>query len=77
MCESLQGFKMCMDLGLVDRMPRLVCAQAQNANPLYLAYKAVRTDSAQHTSCCIIRIILLRHRPPLILVSGMGTCAYC
>lgn len=38
----LQGFKMCKDLGLVDRMPRLVCAQAQNANPLYLAYKKVR-----------------------------------
>ena len=34
-----KGFKMCMDLGLVDRLPRLVCAQAQNANPLYLAYK--------------------------------------
>ena len=28
------------DLGLVDRLPRLVCAQAQNANPLYLAYKS-------------------------------------
>ena len=26
------------DLGLVDRLPRLVCAQAQNANPLYRAY---------------------------------------
>ena len=23
-----KGFKMCRDLGLVDRMPRLVCAQA-------------------------------------------------
>lgn len=34
-----KGFKMCMDLGLVDKLPRLVCAQAQNANPLYLAYK--------------------------------------
>ncbi|KAK9919067.1 hypothetical protein WJX75_009116 [Coccomyxa subellipsoidea] len=34
-----KGFKMCYDLGLTDRMPRLVCAQAQNANPLYLAYK--------------------------------------
>jgi threonine synthase len=22
-----KGFKMCYDLGLVDRMPRLVCAQ--------------------------------------------------
>ena len=37
-----KGFKMCKDMGLVDRMPRLVCAQAQNANPLYQAYKKVR-----------------------------------
>eukprot|EP00959_Pyramimonas_sp_CCMP1952_P292639 6120297-Pyramimonas_sp.AAC.1 len=30
---------MCKDLGLVDRIPRMVVAQAQNANPLYRAYK--------------------------------------
>ncbi|CAL0325518.1 unnamed protein product [Lupinus luteus] len=35
-----KGFKMCKDLGLVDRIPRLVCAQAANANPLYLYYKS-------------------------------------
>ncbi|KAL9242134.1 hypothetical protein vseg_016165 [Gypsophila vaccaria] len=34
-----KGFKMCFDLGLVNKMPRLVCAQAANANPLYLYYK--------------------------------------
>lgn len=34
-----KGFKMCKDLGLVDRMPRMVCAQAQNANPLYTAFQ--------------------------------------
>ncbi|KAI4311330.1 hypothetical protein MLD38_036235 [Melastoma candidum] len=34
-----KGFKMCKDLELVDRIPRLVCAQAANANPLYLYYK--------------------------------------
>ena len=34
-----KGFKMCFDLGLTKRMPRLVCAQASNANPLYRAYK--------------------------------------
>lgn len=28
------------DLGLVDRIPRLVCAQAHNANPLYTYYKS-------------------------------------
>ena len=35
-----KGFKMCQELGLVDRIPRLVCAQAANANPLYLHYKS-------------------------------------
>jgi threonine synthase len=34
-----KGFKMCKDLGLVDRLPRMVVAQAHNANPLYRAYK--------------------------------------
>jgi len=34
-----KGFKLCKDLGLVDRLPRLVCAQAANANPLYLSYQ--------------------------------------
>lgn len=34
-----KGFKMCKELGLVERIPRLVCAQAANANPLYLHYK--------------------------------------
>ncbi|KAL3598263.1 hypothetical protein D5086_006181, partial [Populus alba] len=29
-------FHMCKELGLVDKIPRLVCAQAANANPLYL-----------------------------------------
>lgn len=35
-----KGFKMCQELGLVDRIPRLVCAQAANANPLYLHFKS-------------------------------------
>lgn len=34
-----KGFKMAKDLGLVDRIPRLVCAQAANADPLYRAFK--------------------------------------
>ena len=34
-----KGFKMCKDLGLIERLPRLIVAQAQNANPLYTAYK--------------------------------------
>lgn len=35
-----KGFHMCKELGLVDKIPRLVCAQAANANPLYLHYKS-------------------------------------
>ena len=32
------GFLMMRDLGLIQRLPRLVCAQAEGANPLYLSY---------------------------------------
>lgn len=32
------GFLMMKDLGIVDKMPRIVCAQAANANPLYQSY---------------------------------------
>eukprot|EP00899_Mesostigma_viride_P013716 jgi/Mesvir1/22345/Mv03615-RA.1 len=35
-----KGFHQCKELGLIDRIPRLVCAQAHNANPLYSAYKS-------------------------------------
>ncbi|KAK8938980.1 hypothetical protein KSP39_PZI011232 [Platanthera zijinensis] len=35
-----KGFSMCKELGLVDKIPRLVCAQAANANPLYIHYKS-------------------------------------
>jgi threonine synthase len=34
-----KGLDMLVELGLVTRRPRIVCAQAQNANPLYLAYQ--------------------------------------
>jgi threonine synthase len=34
-----KGLDMLVDLGLVARRPRIVCAQAQNANPLYRAYQ--------------------------------------
>jgi threonine synthase len=33
-----KGFQQCMDLGLTDRMPRIIVAQAENANPFYQAY---------------------------------------
>ncbi|HPS87763.1 MAG TPA: threonine synthase [Spirochaetota bacterium] len=32
------GFEMMYDLGLINKKPRLVLAQAENANPLYLSY---------------------------------------
>jgi threonine synthase len=34
-----KGLDMLVELGLTTRRPRIVCAQAQNANPLYLAYQ--------------------------------------
>lgn len=32
------GFRMMKELGLIDRLPRIACAQAEHANPLYLSY---------------------------------------
>lgn len=34
-----KGFQMMHDLGLIKKLPRLVCAQAQKADPLYRSYK--------------------------------------
>ncbi len=34
-----KGFLLMRELGLIDHLPRLVCAQAQKANPLYDSYK--------------------------------------
>jgi threonine synthase len=34
-----KGIDMLLDLGLIDRKPRFVCAQAESANPLYLSYE--------------------------------------
>lgn len=34
------GFSMAKELGVIDRVPRLCIAQAENANPMYLAYKS-------------------------------------
>ena len=35
-----KGFLMLREVGLIDRLPRILCAQAENANPLYLSYLA-------------------------------------
>ena len=37
-----RGFSQMRELGLIDRMPRLVCCQAQQANPLYQAYQRAK-----------------------------------
>jgi threonine synthase len=33
-----KGLLEILELGLIDRLPRIVCAQAENANPLYRSY---------------------------------------
>jgi threonine synthase len=38
------GFRMLKDLGLIARYPRLCVAQAENANPLYLAWSQGRRE---------------------------------
>ncbi len=38
------GFRMMKELGIINRYPRLVVAQAENANPLYRAFKAGKKD---------------------------------
>jgi threonine synthase len=41
-----RGFVMMKELGLADRLPRLVVAQAEAANPLYVAVRAAGKPSA-------------------------------
>jgi threonine synthase len=35
----VKGFDQMLEVGLIDRKPRVVCAQAESANPLYLSYQ--------------------------------------
>ncbi len=44
------GFKMMRDLGLINRYPRLVVAQAENANPMYRAFVAGKHDVTPMTA---------------------------
>ncbi len=54
------GFKMMRELGLISAYPRLVVAQAENANPMYRAYmagkKTVDAIQAQPTQATAIQI---------------------
>ncbi|MBI3326397.1 MAG: threonine synthase [Nitrospinae bacterium] len=55
-----RGFWMMRELGLIDRLPRLVCAQAEQANPLYRSYltgfKDYQPVVAQKTLATAIQI---------------------
>jgi threonine synthase len=55
------GFSMASELGVIDRLPRLCIAQAENANPMYLAWSAGKKDAvppvvAKPTQASAIRI---------------------
>ncbi len=54
------GLIMMKELGMIDRFPRIACAQAANANPLYLSYKTdfkeYRPVDAEQTSASAIQI---------------------
>ena len=55
-----KGFQLMMDLGIINRMPRLVAAQAEKANPFYESFKNGFKDkvtvTAQDTLANAIRI---------------------
>jgi threonine synthase len=55
-----KGLTMMRDLGLIEKLPRIVVAQAQRANPLYLAYqngfKSFEPVRAQKTLASAIQI---------------------
>lgn len=44
------GFQLMMDLGVIDRMPRLVAAQAAQADPFYQSYKNGFSDKVSLTA---------------------------
>ena len=54
------GFRMMQDLGIINKLPRIVCAQAAKANPLYTSYLNNFTDfssmSARTTLATAIQI---------------------
>jgi threonine synthase len=55
-----KGFLMMKELGLIDRLPRIACAQSARANPLYLSYltdfEEFKPVQAQKTLASAIQI---------------------
>ena len=54
------GFKLMFDIGMINKLPRLICAQSANANPLYTSYingfKEFKPIIAKETSATAIQI---------------------
>ena len=54
------GFLMMLELGIIDKLPRIACAQAERANPLYRSYRTGFTEfhaiTAQATQATAIQI---------------------
>ena len=54
------GFLMMLELGIIDKLPRIACAQAERANPLYRSYQTGFTEfraiTAQSTQATAIQI---------------------
>ncbi|MYK19613.1 threonine synthase [Candidatus Poribacteria bacterium] len=54
------GFLMMLELGIIDKLPRIACAQAERANPLYRSYQTgfteFRSITAQSTQATAIQI---------------------
>ena len=54
------GFLMMQELGMIDKLPRIACAQAERANPLYRSYQTGFTEfhaiTAQATQATAIQI---------------------
>ena len=54
------GFLMMLELGIIDKLPRIACAQAERANPLYRSYqtdfKEFKAITAQSTQATAIQI---------------------
>ncbi|MEE8408386.1 MAG: pyridoxal-phosphate dependent enzyme, partial [Myxococcota bacterium] len=56
----VKGFRMLCDAGLTDRMPRVLCAQAESANPLFRSFEngfaPLQPMTAEPTQATAIRI---------------------
>lgn len=54
------GFLMMLELGIIDKLPRIACAQAEQANPLYRSYQTGFTEfhaiTARATQATAIQI---------------------